>query len=457
VPRLTFLSDLEQQEFDYPPLLSIEARAICFSISDELSKKINHLHRSTNKVGFLLQYAYFKACKRFFMINRFRQEDVEYASKVLGIPCAEVNINRYEGKTPLHHQTMILEMLNYKPFAKEQKQWVEKEITHRVERVFEPKKLFFEILHLLHAHHIEIPSYHCLADLITKHYINYENSLLTKVKTALTNEQITSLDNLLAISKNGTSGMLNRYKFIGQSTQPKGIQASLNIFNQIEKLVKPLLPIIQELSLTTQCCQYYATWVKKAKLSQLKQFSDENKMHVRLIAFLQHQYYTRQDVFVDILLKYVQSTKNTATHRLTESDQLSRSERRSAVRHLTKTHRMYRSLIDEITAVTQSSLLTDSGKIARISELLEQHRQEENDKAKKKKDHPLYKAIKEFGRVIKSLFILTYFDDVKLRQRIEKQLNRIESSNKFAKAVFYANNSEFKQADPEEQNIARRV
>jgi TnpA family transposase len=70
------------------------------------------------------------------------------------------------------------------------------------------------------------------------------------------------------------------------------------------------------------------------------------------------------------------------------------------------------------------------------------------------KDNPLYKAIKEFGRVIKSLFILTYYDDVKLRQRIEKQLNRIELSNKFSNAVFYANNSEFKQGSPDEQNIA---
>jgi TnpA family transposase len=42
------------------------------------------------------------------------------------------------------------------------------------------------------------------------------------------------------------------------------------------------------------------------------------------------------------------------------------------------------------------------------------------------RNNPLYKAIKEFGRIIKSMFILlTYYDDVKLRQRIEKQLNRI--------------------------------
>jgi TnpA family transposase len=50
------------------------------------------------------------------------------------------------------------------------------------------------------------------------------------------------------------------------------------------------------------------------------------------------------------------------------------------------------------------------------------------------KDHPLYQAIKEFGRIIKSIFILTYFDDVELRQRVEKQLNKVELSNKFSKA-----------------------
>lgn len=70
------------------------------------------------------------------------------------------------------------------------------------------------------------------------------------------------------------------------------------------------------------------------------------------------------------------------------------------------------------------------------------------------KDHPLYKALKEFGRIIKSIFILTYLDDVELRQRIEKQLNKIELTNKFSRAVFFANNQEFKQGEKEEQEGA---
>ena len=70
------------------------------------------------------------------------------------------------------------------------------------------------------------------------------------------------------------------------------------------------------------------------------------------------------------------------------------------------------------------------------------------------RQHKLYAALKEFGKIIKTNFLLNYIDDVKLRQRIEKQLNKIESSNKFSKAVFFGNNQEFTVSTIEEQNIA---
>lgn len=70
------------------------------------------------------------------------------------------------------------------------------------------------------------------------------------------------------------------------------------------------------------------------------------------------------------------------------------------------------------------------------------------------KQHKLYTALKEFGKIIKTDFLLNYIDDVKLRQRIEKQLNKVEASNRFSKAVFFGNNQEFTVATAEEQNIA---
>jgi TnpA family transposase len=70
------------------------------------------------------------------------------------------------------------------------------------------------------------------------------------------------------------------------------------------------------------------------------------------------------------------------------------------------------------------------------------------------RQHPLYKALKEFGKILKTLFLLKYIDDVALRQAIEKQLNKQENTNKLAKAVFYGNNQEFQQGTKEEQLIA---
>jgi TnpA family transposase len=70
------------------------------------------------------------------------------------------------------------------------------------------------------------------------------------------------------------------------------------------------------------------------------------------------------------------------------------------------------------------------------------------------KQHMLYKALKEFGRLRKTLFILRYMQDVKFRQAIEKQLNRGENSNKFSKAVAFGNNQEILFEEKEEQEVA---
>lgn len=70
------------------------------------------------------------------------------------------------------------------------------------------------------------------------------------------------------------------------------------------------------------------------------------------------------------------------------------------------------------------------------------------------KQHPLYKALKELGRIHKTIFLLRYLSETPLRQEIEKQLNKVELSHQFAKAVFFGNNQEFKVGTKEEQEIA---
>jgi len=67
--------------------------------------------------------------------------------------------------------------------------------------------------------------------------------------------------------------------------------------------------------------------------------------------------------------------------------------------------------------------------------------------------HPLQEALKEFGRIIKSIFILKYIDDLEWRQSIEKQLNKGELANKFSAAISFADQN-ILESLKEDQEIA---
>ncbi len=70
------------------------------------------------------------------------------------------------------------------------------------------------------------------------------------------------------------------------------------------------------------------------------------------------------------------------------------------------------------------------------------------------REHPLYRALKQFGRIVKTIFLLRYIDDIELRKSITKQLNKVESYHQFAKAIFFGQNQEFNYATRDEQLIA---
>ena len=67
--------------------------------------------------------------------------------------------------------------------------------------------------------------------------------------------------------------------------------------------------------------------------------------------------------------------------------------------------------------------------------------------------HVLYRALKAFGQILKSRFLLRYLDDVELRQHITQQLNKVEQSHQFARALSVGNPREFLSVDKETQEV----
>lgn len=445
MPRITLLTEEERHQYEHPPILTLEEKTLYFSITQPLEKKIKHLHTTTNKVCFMLQYGYFTARKRFFSVNTFRQDDIIYVAKLLGVQVEAINLNKYKTNMSNVHKKSILKMQHYTLLESKDLTWFIQEVNRRVERLTNPRQIFFELIQLLSDHHLALPSYHMLSELISQKYNEYETRLINIIKLALQNDLKCRLRDLLNANFSSSTAMLNQLKNITQSTKPKAIRASIDIFNQLGDLFKQLYPVIQQLNLTPQSVTYYATWVKKSKLSQLKQFIDSHKTYLRLIAFIQHQYYCRQDTFVDIFLKSVQTAKNTAKIRLQASDQFTRNERRAAVKHLTSKNQSYRHLVTAIKEVTKSPHLTASSKVETITELIEQHEIEQNEVSQEK----LESFEKSLDDMVKDTDYFNILEklSVKLQNKVSSilkvlEFNELNSNTLLLKAI-----NDFKMRD----------
>lgn len=74
--------------------------------------------------------------------------------------------------------------------------------------------------------------------------------------------------------------------------------------------------------------------------------------------------------------------------------------------------------------------------------------------------HQVLQALKELDKILKTEYLLNYMDDVELRQIIQKQLNKGENANKFARAVSWGNSGEIKYASKSQQlltDVCRRL
>lgn len=64
--------------------------------------------------------------------------------------------------------------------------------------------------------------------------------------------------------------------------------------------------------------------------------------------------------------------------------------------------------------------------------------------------NPLYQALKELGKVVRTIFLLRYMDDETMRQRIHQQLVKGESLNGLGAAIGYGNGGKIIYANKEE-------
>jgi TnpA family transposase len=65
--------------------------------------------------------------------------------------------------------------------------------------------------------------------------------------------------------------------------------------------------------------------------------------------------------------------------------------------------------------------------------------------------NPLAQALQEYGRLVKTNFVLDWLADQELRARVGRQLNKGEQLHALRRAIFYANEGHVRQRTPEQQ------
>lgn len=172
-----------------------------------------------------------------------------------------------------------------------------------------------------------MPTYNQLANVITDSFNIVESAWLTQLETSLLSDDCNAPEALLE-STDESPALLGEIKPINQSLQPKDTKKNVEACHVFADHFTQFETTYGQLNMHEKATEHYATWVQKATITQLKAFPNRYKRYLHVLAFIQHQYSTRQDVLVDILLKTTQTALNTAAKNEDSSDLKKRGEQK---------------------------------------------------------------------------------------------------------------------------------
>ena len=279
--------------------------------------------------------------------------------------------------------------MNWRPFNPTQQDKIADHAHWLAQRQFSPKHVFLSIIDFCWQNKIELPTYNALALIITNSYNQCERVLINILASKLTQYHRKKLDKMIGLNNLNDKKRMQRppitlIKQINQSLRPSDIQENVEAFKIFQEYYDEFRPLIEELKLSDQATEYFATWVQKSSVSQLNQFPNMNKLYLHLLYYIKHQLYFRHDVLIDIFLKSVRAATNSANKKLNSVEKETRSERNMAIKKLSASNKSSRELIGEITKTVKSPILTALGKISKIEELVDNYNTINNEIEKNK-------------------------------------------------------------------------
>jgi len=310
--RLAIFTSEERRLFEQPPIFNSVDRKRFFFLPESLLEETRHFDKPHNKVYFYLMYGYFKATGKFYR-RKFHQKDIDFVAVKLDLSLNLSNLEEYNERTYRDHRQRILNFSGYKKFDSSSTQLLVSQLQPMVRSHMRPKLMLQQACNILANHKIEIPGYHTFYTIISREVKLHQDELNRTIRQGLTKENKALLDTLLHKEK-GSRYRLTLLKRFSHSTKPAKIRSNIEDLRLLQGLFQTIEPIIASLQLTNEGMKYYAYAAIKFDIFQVARRADTDR-YLYLLFFIAHQYYTLQDLLIDVLIQSASGAENHTTKR----------------------------------------------------------------------------------------------------------------------------------------------
>jgi len=362
--EILVLDNKELKKYIKPPILNNQEKNYYFTIPNYLLDKAFSNYKIENIAIFIILWGYFRYSNRFYDIKFYKDKIFEYVQKKYNLPSFSKTIS---DRTIRHYKTQIKQYLKINPYTNEIKKILKQEALNLANNFIHRKKIFYTLVELSKKIQIEIPSYTELVKIIKTALNSQKQKIIEKLSYYQNDKRLKELNECL---KKDTSYknryILLSYKKLNHSTSKKHIMGSLVKFETIQTKFHILEPIFQDIGIDNKIAEYYARWVEKSQVFQVK-----NKKNIEsyflLSAFVYYQYFIRNDNLIDIFINVVQSAKNSSYRAYKEFSFEIQPQKDNHIKSLEKNNI---STLNEIEKIIKDTKLSAVKKVTIIEKII---------------------------------------------------------------------------------------
>ena len=380
--RMRILTASEQDAFDQPPVFDHKERKQFLTLPKGLMDIAKGLRTPDSQIGFLLMCGYFKATKRFYQPQDFRNRDIAAAIHQLKLPESAFEPTQYTETTRLRHQRQILDFHGFAPFDQSASYALATEVATMARVHLKPRLIFDRCVDFLIQHRVPVPSAYRLNDLIRAGLHDRKAELIALMDSQLPAEARHLLDDLFTAPDDQNRYRLTLLKKLSQSTSPSRIKEAVADFEVLSELHDRLDAVLSILDLGTAGIRYFAGSVLRSEIFQMQR-RERNDRHLHAAAFVAHQFYRCQDNMIDLWLSVMASFKSAAARDYQEALVQERKDQQRQIGIVIEGLEIsVFGVLRDIRSVMAAANLSDAEKITATQALLDQGKTDDFNRLK---------------------------------------------------------------------------